>query len=303
MKYGIFWKSHLRRILFLGLIVAVCSGCAGSDSDDDNNIPAGNNLPIADAGPDQDVFINSLVILDGSGSNSPNNETLTYSWSIKSPEGSSAILSDPIIENPTFTPDVSGTYEISLIVNDGTYDSAQDTVKYEASPIFSNGFEEGLGDWSIEGKPTFITWEVGTPDYGPEGPYLGSSCAGTVLNGPYPTKLFPYQSWLISPSIALPEIEGVNQIYLTFFHWFEFATFSNGRVYMSMEITPYVWGEWELLKDATYTGVSTEWSKVIQGIEIFDYNPDKRIRFGFQLSGGLNLFRAGWYLDDVKVSF
>jgi len=311
MKSGILWKLYLRRILFLGLIVIVCAGCAGSDSDDDNNIPAGDSLPIADAGPDQDVFINLQVTLDGSGSSSVNNDTLTYNWTVIPPEGSTAKLSNPSIENPTFTPDISGSYEIGLIVNDGTDDSLQSTAMYVASPIYLYGFEEGIGSWLIEEELVLLMWEVGAPDsldYGPDGPYSGANCAGTVLNGPYPNRLLPFKSGLISPSIQLPDIEPVehvDKIYLSFFHWFEFDLANTGIVYMSWELSPDVWGEWEQLEDANFSGEVTEWSEVIAAIEISDYSPDKKLRFKFELSAGFHFLanRAGWYLDDIEVSF
>ena len=297
MKKELLWRHHLRRILLLGLIIIASIGCAGNDGDDNNNVPAGLNLPIADAGPDQEVFTNLPVTLDGSGSSSADSATLTYSWSFKRPEDSMALLSDPSSSNPTFIPDVNGTYEIRLIVNDGTNDSAPHTAMVEASPIYAYGFEEGLGDWSIEGNPT---WEVGTPDYGPDGPYSGSSCAGTNLNGPYPIISL---SWLKSPSIELPEIEAGDKFYLNFFHWFEFAIFTTGKVYMSREISSDVWSDWELLKDATYTNVSPKWSKAVQVIEMPDDHIVKRVRFKFQLAsfGLLNL--AGWYVDDIEISF
>lgn len=91
-------------------------------------------LPIADAGPDQSgVAVGGLVGLDGSTSTDPDtapNPTLTYSWTITSlPTGSTAILSDPTIVNPTFTPDVGGSYSFELVVNDGASNSVPDSVK------------------------------------------------------------------------------------------------------------------------------------------------------------------------------
>jgi K319L-like, PKD domain len=44
------------------------------------------------------------------------------------PPGSAATLSDPTLVNPTFVVDKPGDYVIQLIVNDGTVDSATDTV-------------------------------------------------------------------------------------------------------------------------------------------------------------------------------
>jgi len=66
------------------------------------------------AGSNNDLPIDTLVQL----SNSDNGGELTYLWEwIDRPEGSTAAFSDPAIENPTFTPDVEGTYLIRLTVN------------------------------------------------------------------------------------------------------------------------------------------------------------------------------------------
>lgn len=98
------------------------------------NMP--NSPPTADAGPDQTVNVGDTVVLDGSGSSDPDNDDLTYQWSFVSvPQGSTATLSDPASVNPTFVPDIAGTYEVQLIVNDGSVNSAPDVVVITANPI------------------------------------------------------------------------------------------------------------------------------------------------------------------------
>jgi PKD repeat protein len=88
-----------------------------------------NSAPKADAGTDQTAQTNDLVTLDGGGSSDVDGDSLTYSWSlITVPDGSGTLVSDPTAVNPSFVVDVSGTYVAQLIVNDGTVDSAPDTV-------------------------------------------------------------------------------------------------------------------------------------------------------------------------------
>lgn len=89
----------------------------------------GNSAPVANAGPDQTVTTGALVHLDGSASSDVDGNPLTFAWSILSvPAGSTAVLSNPVVVNPTFVADKYGSYTIQLIVNDGTVNSAPDTV-------------------------------------------------------------------------------------------------------------------------------------------------------------------------------
>ena len=100
--------------------------------------------PVANAGPDQTVFVTQAVTLDGSASSDIEGDPLTYQWSFVSrPGGSTAALSSPTAVNPSFTADKAGTYTVQLIVNDGTLDSAPDTVNIVAQPQV----------WSLEVGP------------------------------------------------------------------------------------------------------------------------------------------------------
>jgi hypothetical protein len=51
------------------------------------------------------------VTLNGSGSTDANSDPLTYGWTLTArPAGSAAALSGANTVNPTFTPDVAGSY-------------------------------------------------------------------------------------------------------------------------------------------------------------------------------------------------
>ncbi|MCD4811316.1 putative Ig domain-containing protein [bacterium] len=106
----------------------VNDGFANSDPDT-VTISTENRKPVADAGPDQTIFVDDMVTLDGGGSSDVDGDLLTFMWSFASiPEGSSAALSDPAAVNPCFDVDEPGTYVIQLIVNDGELNSNPDTV-------------------------------------------------------------------------------------------------------------------------------------------------------------------------------
>lgn len=63
-------------------------------------------------------------------------EPLTFAWSLTTkPAGSAAVLSNPSAVNPTFVADVEGAYVVQLLVNNGTANSAPNTVTIRAAPL------------------------------------------------------------------------------------------------------------------------------------------------------------------------
>ena len=99
-------------------------------------VVSNNTAPTANAGTDQSVTPGTLVTLDGSASSDPDNNTLTYSWSLTSKPNGSALQTGTASISQTvntantaaITPDVAGSYVVTLTVNDGTVDSASDSM-------------------------------------------------------------------------------------------------------------------------------------------------------------------------------
>src|SRR5690606_29835367 len=98
-----------------------------SSAADDVTI-AVTHRPVADAGPDQTVTLGDLVTLDGTGPSDGDGDALTYGWSMTGPDGSGVVLSNPLAAQPTFTPDLVGTYTATLSVTDGLFTTTTDTV-------------------------------------------------------------------------------------------------------------------------------------------------------------------------------
>jgi hypothetical protein len=108
------------------------------------NITTGGIIqpPTANAGLPQKLVPNATVTLDGSGSFDPQNLPLSYAWSFTArPTGSKAVLVNANTVNPTFVGDVSGTFVVQLIVNNGTLSSAASTVKIaiDTPPVANAG--------------------------------------------------------------------------------------------------------------------------------------------------------------------
>lgn len=129
--------------IMMGLFIATvfgmvgCSG-GGASSGSSTNTPTtpsvSNTAPIANAGVSQSVVTGAVVTLDGSASSDSSSGNLTYNWLFTSkPSESSATLSNVNAIKPTFSPDLNGSYVLSLIVNDGNMNSTAAIVTVTAS--------------------------------------------------------------------------------------------------------------------------------------------------------------------------
>ena len=103
---------------------------------DDVQIDVGGGPPVADAGPEQHVPTGAVTSLDGSGSFDPGEQLITYLWALvgKPPV---SLLTDSDINarttpDPSFTPDVDGTYRFQLLVSNGLLSSPPDFVEIRA---------------------------------------------------------------------------------------------------------------------------------------------------------------------------
>ena len=137
-----------------------------------------NPPPIADAGNDATVFVDQLVMLDGSGSTDPDGGTLRYDWEfISVPSGSAVALAGGNSIMPSFTVDVVGDYVVQLIVRDNRSFSAPDTVTIttiNSTPVADAGPDQnvlagslvtldGGGSSDVDGGPSYVC--VVVPEY------------------------------------------------------------------------------------------------------------------------------------------
>ena len=93
-----------------------------------------NAAPVANAGADQQVTINSVVYLDASASSDANGDTLLYQWSFLSqPNGSSATLMSFSSVSSSFNADANGDFVVQLVVDDQHGETHGDTVTVTVS--------------------------------------------------------------------------------------------------------------------------------------------------------------------------
>ena len=91
-----------------------------------SNAGISNQLPVANAGPNQDsINIGTLVTLNGSGSFDPDTDLIYYHWAQALTNPIHLALSDFTVSCPTFTTDRGGEYVFILTVNDGMGTSTQ----------------------------------------------------------------------------------------------------------------------------------------------------------------------------------
>ncbi len=84
-----------------------------------------NNAPLAKAGEDITAINGAEVVLNGTGSSDPDGDLINYRWALATkPAGSMAQLGGSQTPRPFFTPDVSGSYVLSLVTSDGALSSA-----------------------------------------------------------------------------------------------------------------------------------------------------------------------------------
>jgi sugar lactone lactonase YvrE len=99
-----------------------------------------NSAPVANAGLDRQVKTGTPLVMDGTGSSDADGNPLSYSWTVTSiPAGAPQVaLIAANTAAPFFTPEADGNYVLSLVVNDGSVNSAADSVTVTASGAAAN---------------------------------------------------------------------------------------------------------------------------------------------------------------------
>lgn len=133
-----------------------------------------NNVPVANAGADQEGLIGQAVQLDGSKSTDADGDALTYYWTIVSPSGVETVITNYLSVAPTITLKDRTTYVIQLVVNDGKVDSLPDTMTLSVgnrAPVANAGEDkasipgreltlDGSGSKDADGDSLIYQWRI-----------------------------------------------------------------------------------------------------------------------------------------------
>lgn len=117
---------RVRRLLVLFAVLA--AGCETETV---------NRPPVAIASEDAHLFLGASASLDGAESSDPEEDPLELSWQVQSAPAGSAFAPGAVLSAATsfdFTPDVAGTYLVSLTATDPDGLFATDLVVVEARP-------------------------------------------------------------------------------------------------------------------------------------------------------------------------
>lgn len=148
-----------------------------------------NSAPVANAGADQSVDVNSTVQLDGSASSDPDGHTpLTYGWAQSG--GPAVTLSSNAVQSPTFTsPATPAVLTFTLRVTDSTgLGSSPDTVVINVGDVPLSNLSAASSSPTRLTDATFLTATVTGSNVSFEWSFGdGDTSAGANVNHTYAT--------------------------------------------------------------------------------------------------------------------
>ncbi len=128
--------------------------------------------PVARAGTDRRATVGATVHLNGSLSDDPDGQHLSFAWRIvEQPLGGDAVLDGDDTPTPQLSGQRAGRYTVELVVDDGVFESAPDTLEIELSSALDH---DPLGAAEVA-----ITTRVAATGVEPLGANLTTVAGGT----------------------------------------------------------------------------------------------------------------------------
>jgi len=146
-----------------------------------------NTTPFAVINGDTASFTGDSLLLDGSGSNDADNDSLIYKWLVTSrPTDAGKVLRITEPASCLFVPDAGGSYSVRLVVNDGTIDSDPVSINIKVADFY--------GKWVLVSRmppiptpaetfDTIVYNEEGTFEYYSRYKYQGKSGLSFIGKG------------------------------------------------------------------------------------------------------------------------
>jgi hypothetical protein len=151
----------------------------------------------------------------------------------------------------------------------------------------AEGFESGLGDWSVDNG----TWEVGHPYSGPGFAFKGTNSAGTNIRFGGNTYIPNTDSRLISPEFTVPCATADPR--LRFAQWYDIAAGDAGTVEIKV-----AGSDWQSIL-GPISGSNPQWSIASYDLSSF---AGQRVQMAFHFQSNADAqVGAGWFVDEVKV--
>ncbi|WP_276270596.1 PKD domain-containing protein [Haloarcula litorea] len=142
---------HGRYVTLVGLLaLAVAAGGAAA---------SGNSPPLADAGLDQTVSVDTTVYLDANGSRDPDGSVAGVTWTIETPGDATTTPACPTCRQTTFTPSTTGRYDVTVTVTDDDGATRSDTLYVTATAAGSRSPRVGFDgpERAVAGRSTTLT--------------------------------------------------------------------------------------------------------------------------------------------------
>lgn len=172
------------------------------------NVNGVNNPPVANAGENISSIGNRQISLDGSASNDPEGDDLSFRW--QQVAGTDVVLDSDSVASPSFiAPNTNEELRFSLVVNDGEFDSSTDFVSVTLAAENQLPIARAGDDLTIEGGELVVV--DGSMSSDPEGQAL--SYSWRQVSGQYVLALGDTTSQQLS--ITLPDEGGTYVLGLT----------------------------------------------------------------------------------------
>ncbi len=237
-----------------------------------------NDAPVAEAGPDQSVFVNEEVTFDGSGS-SDNIGITSYSWDF---DANGGLQEDATGATATHTYTAVGIYTVTLSVSDDAGNTASDTLTVTVSDTpaevveFEDSFEvsEWNGLWGEDGQNDWFRSTQRETDGSRSAEVDGSATDATLT------------------MIAPIDLSGKEDATLTF-SWFIESRWDDGE-YIACDVYDGSWHEIRVIRG----NVDTENVWHHESVNLSAYMVSNfKIRFRAKVSSS----REDGNVDDVKI--